>query len=121
MPTNYIAALDELAEEIAETSERKGFWDMEADELAQVVVKLALVHDEVSEALTVHRDVYDDDQVDEVTGMTSMQEADFTEELADVVIRVLDIAGFLDLEIGTAIVSKIEKNKSRPHRHGKRY
>lgn len=42
------------------------------------------------------------------------------EELADIVIRVLDLAGYLDFRIGDCIILKMEKNKNRPYKHGKR-
>lgn len=119
---HYGNALDDLAEEIFTISEYKGFWDIDSiSDLAYVPLKLALVHDEVSEALEVHREVYDDSDVDVVTQMTDMQEADFTEELADIIIRVLDIAGSFDLPIGDSVIEKIEANRRRPSRHGKRY
>ena len=53
--------------------------------------------------------------------MTAEQEQNFTEELADIVIRTLDLAGGLNLDIGSSIEAKVEKNKGRPYRHGKRY
>jgi NTP pyrophosphatase (non-canonical NTP hydrolase) len=53
--------------------------------------------------------------------LTVKQEEDLTEELADIIIRTLDLAGGLDLNIGESIMKKIEKNYERPHRHGKRY
>jgi NTP pyrophosphatase (non-canonical NTP hydrolase) len=119
---HYGTALDDLAEEVANIAEYKGFWDIEQiSDLAYIPIKLALVHDEVSEALQVHRNNYDDSDLDAVTQMTDMQEADFTEELADIVIRVLDVAGYFDLDIGDAVIEKIERNRNRPARHGKRY
>lgn len=43
----------------------------------------------------------------------------FGEELADIVIRVCDLAGYLDINLGKAIHQKMEKNKTRPRLHGK--
>lgn len=42
----------------------------------------------------------------------------FAEELADCIIRILDTAWALDLDIGSAVLAKMEYNRSRPHRHG---
>ncbi len=42
------------------------------------------------------------------------------EELADVVIRSLDLAAFLQGKLGVEIAKKHEKNKTRPFLHGKR-
>ena len=112
--------INKLADEIYETSASKGFWDIaEVSQFAIVPVKLALIGDEVSEALKVHRDEYDGSFSNNY--MTKEQEQEFTEELADIVIRTLDLAGGLDLDIGSSIEAKVEKNKTRPYRHGKRY
>lgn len=40
-------------------------------------------------------------------------------ELADIIIRVLDMSGWLGLDIGNAVKSKMEFNDSREERHGK--
>jgi NTP pyrophosphatase (non-canonical NTP hydrolase) len=42
----------------------------------------------------------------------------FVEELADVVIRAIDLAESLGLPIIDPMLKKIEKNKSRPWKHG---
>jgi NTP pyrophosphatase (non-canonical NTP hydrolase) len=112
--------LDQLAETITDNADRKGFWDITDPDL-NIPLKLALCFTEISEALEAHRELYDDAEADPLTGMTPMQEEDFTEELADAIIRVLDIAGGYELPIGDAIISKIEKNRARPPKHGKRY
>lgn len=41
-------------------------------------------------------------------------------ELADIVIRVFDLAGSLSIDLETAIVEKMAFNATRPHRHGGR-
>lgn len=41
------------------------------------------------------------------------------EELADVVIRVMDLAGYLEFRLGDCIMLKMEKNRKRPWKHGK--
>lgn len=120
---SFNEALDRLASDIYEINERKGFWDepYSDDNELTVPAKLALIVDEVSEALQVHRDTYDDADEDPVSGMTPMQEDDFAEELADILIRTLDLAAAYDLDIGDAVVYKIDKNRNRPHKHNKRY
>lgn len=42
----------------------------------------------------------------------------FAEELADIVIRVLDCAATLDINLEQEVVQKMEKNKARPIKHG---
>lgn len=41
------------------------------------------------------------------------------EEIADAIIRLLDIGASLGLDVGVALVTKVEKNKERPAKHGK--
>jgi len=44
------------------------------------------------------------------------------EELADIVIRCADAAAYWQIDLETAVLAKMERNASRPHRHGgKRY
>ena len=43
----------------------------------------------------------------------------FTEELADVIIASLSVAGKLGIDIDAAVRRKMESNKSRPWKHGK--
>lgn len=64
---------------------------------------LALVHSEVSEALEAFRK---DDKVN------------FAEELADVIIRVIDCAHGLGIDLDDEVAKKLEKNKTRGYRHG---
>lgn len=43
------------------------------------------------------------------------------EELADAVIRIMDMAAGHNLLLEQAIIAKLEYNRSRPHKHGKRF
>lgn len=121
-PMHHADALNDLAEIISDISERNGFWDVEGlGDKGVLITKLSLIHDEVSEALGVFREPYDDSDVDVITCMTEMQEEDFAEELSDIIIRVLDLAGYYDLDIGESLITKVEKNRERPYRHSKRF
>lgn len=64
---------------------------------------LALIHSEASEALEGFR--HDD-------------KANFAEELADILIRVLDCASGLEIDMDATVRSKLEKNRQRGWRHG---
>ena len=44
---------------------------------------------------------------------------DYTDELADVIIASLSVAGKLGIDIDAAVRSKMEINKARPWKHGK--
>lgn len=118
---DYARAVNDLASEISETAEAKGFWDYDdIGNLGIIPTKLILIVSEIAEALEDFRKEYDDSEEDSVTRMTSMQEDKFAEEIADIIIRALDVAGFYDFDIGHIILDKMDKNRDRPYRHGKR-
>lgn len=71
-----------------------------------VGTKLALVHSEVSEGLEGHRKTLMDDKLPHRT----MLEV----ELADAIIRAMDLAGGLGLDLGGAIAEKLAYNAVRP-------
>lgn len=68
--------------------------------------KLLLIHSEVSEAVEGYRS----DLMDDKLPHRKMIEV----ELADAVIRILDLAGALNLDLGGAIAEKFSYNVSRP-------
>jgi NTP pyrophosphatase (non-canonical NTP hydrolase) len=39
-------------------------------------------------------------------------------EMADVVIRIMDMAGYYGIDLEQAIIDKIKYNKTRPYKHG---
>lgn len=41
------------------------------------------------------------------------------EELADTVIRIFDLAEWLEIDMATEIVSKMQKNRTRSHKHNR--
>lgn len=71
-----------------------------------VGTKLALVHSEVSEGVEGHRKSLMDDKLPHRT----MLEV----ELADAIIRAMDLAGGLGLDLGGAIAEKLAFNAVRP-------
>jgi NTP pyrophosphatase (non-canonical NTP hydrolase) len=105
--TDFIAAfsLNELAYLCHANAEEKGFWeDVNIKDRRHVLSLLALITTETSEAVEAVRK---DDP------------ANFAEELADIMIRVFDVAGGLDVNIGRAVLDKMEKNRGRSFKHGK--
>ena len=57
-------------------------------------------------------------EVDELEGSVEYEE-DYVDELADVIIASLSVAGKLGIDIDAAVRRKMEINKARPWKHGK--
>lgn len=92
--------LDELAKSAHRTAMDNGWHDQEVP-FPQYI---AMIHSEVSEALEAHRKGMGYDKI--------------AEEFADVIIRIWDASIELGLELSTATLEKMEKNKCRGYRHG---
>ncbi len=45
----------------------------------------------------------------------------FEDELADAVIRIADLAGYLDIDLERHIIAKMKYNETRKEKHGKEY
>ena len=80
---------------------------------AIVAEKLCLIHSEVSEAMEASRKNLMDDKLTHRKGVEV--------ELADAVIRILDLCGALELDLDGAITEKLIFNLTRPdHKIGNR-
>lgn len=108
--------VEQVAEACFKTAKSKGWWDgyegreMTPDEIAS---KLCLIHSEVSEAL---EDVREGRMEPRVTH--DGKPVGFPSELADIVIRVFDLCGFLEIDIADAIELKMAHNEKRAFKHG---
>ena len=107
MVTDY--GLDALAAVLHETAIEKGFWEGEVnyDKLGN---KLALVHSEVTEVLEAIRKSKGSEAV--------------VEEMADIVIRLLDLyaamrdENMIEDSFDEILNKKLNINKERPRLHG---
>ena len=107
--SHFVLQFDDMAEQVHQLAKTNGFWDEDRN----VGEMIALIHSELSEGLEGHRRRTEDDHL---PGRSSLEV-----ELADAIIRIMDLAVGLGLDVGTAIVQKHVFNRSRPYRHGKAY
>jgi len=112
--------ITELQQKIHEWANRKGWWEDSPKKTRHkdwvfITSKLALVSSEISEAIEELRNgnmnVYYADESPKPEG--------FGVELADAVIRILDIAESVGMDLETLIQLKMDYNETRGHKHGK--
>lgn len=97
--------LNELAKEIYEDNVAAGWWGPEMTTSLGYATKFALIHSETSEAFEGFRKDKMDDHLTERLAVEV--------ELADQMIRTLDLAGSLGLDLDGAIREKREYNQKR--------
>jgi len=114
---NKFPRLKEWADRIA--SDEKAGFHAESELLREILnavspnfgEKIALIHSEASEALENARAGFTpDDKIPEVPGALA--------ELADVVIRIMDLCEYKQWNLIEAILIKHRFNKGRPYMHG---
>lgn len=126
--------INKLAEEVHENAKEKGWYDKEKN-LGEM---LCLIHSEVSEALEADRNdryckatplvlggladknfgatYHDDSQF--IGEYKKSVRGTFEEELADIVIRVMDLAAYRNIDLEQHIKAKMRYNSLRPVKHG---
>jgi len=108
--TDY--GLDALSALLHELANEKGFWDGEKT-YDKFGMKLALAHSEITEILEAIRKSQGSEKI--------------VEEIADTIIRLLDIYAAMRNEnivvhsLDESLENKINKNKDRPRLHGNRF
>lgn len=110
----FVDQLNDLAASIRFTSASKGF---EAPSTENIHKKLLLAVSEICEAQEELRDGHD---VAEVYYNGEKPEG-FPVEIADAIIRLLDICGSLNIDIASVIDKKIRYNMTRPEKHGRKF
>lgn len=94
-----------------EISAEHGFWDGEWSN-ERLASKIALAHSELSETLEAMRD--GNPASAKIQGFTLAEE-----EIADTIIRLMDLAQYKQWRLAEAILAKMHYNETRPHKHGR--
>ena len=114
--------LTDMSEEVHFLAVEKGWYQDDAPNFAE---KIALVHSELSETLEWYRQGrdprcihYTSTVYKDSPGVVEDKPDGIAVELADAIIRILDMCAEWDIPIAEAVQVKHEYNKTRPHRHG---
>ena len=93
-------SLSEFQKKVHTNAVEKGFWNS-----GNIPEKIACIHEEVSEVLRAYK---------------RRQDHQIPEELADIILRTLDLAEHLGVNISKELLKKYSKNLKRQYLHGKR-
>ena len=106
---SFITAWNVISARAHNNAVDKGFWTS-----TNVGEKIALIHGEVSELLETIRDP--------IVGSKKIPEySHSTEEAADIIIRLMDLCVHEGWNVAPAILAKMEYNKGRPRKHGRKF
>ena len=122
--------IKEIQQEIHKVNVEKGFWE----DRKNVGEVLMLIVSELGEALDAHRankkanvEAFDARAIDrtepedyQIDFQQCIKDT-FEDEIADTVIRILDMCEGFGIDLERHIELKLEYNKTRPYKHGKNY
>jgi NTP pyrophosphatase (non-canonical NTP hydrolase) len=110
----FVEGYRQMAAQVHNITRSKGFWDKEGVNRNQAEM-IALIHSELSEALEALRKnpTAPDKHCPSYTNLEV--------ELADAIVRIMDMGHALDLDVAGALIAKVRVNADRPAMHGRRF
>lgn len=120
MREQFIKEINEFSDEAHENAVAHGWWEKEPS-FGDLI---ALCHSELSEALEEYRKGGTQGQKSDRYHRDVLRYSDegkpegILPELADVILRILDMCGKNGWDIGRAIIEKHDFNVTRPYKHG---
>jgi hypothetical protein len=106
----FVSGFNLMATAVNRNAVLKGFWEDLDRNMGEAI---ALIHSELSEALEGLRKPGPDEHCPEFTKVEV--------ELADTIIRIMDIAAGNNWKVAEALVAKFEYNLGRSYKHGKEF
>lgn len=108
---DYGLPLYRLVHEAHGNAVKHGFWD----DPPEFGTSIALIHSELSEALEEVR------KGNPPAYTVQGKPEGYATELADAVIRIADLCGWMDIDLEAVIREKMRYNATRPYKHGKKF
>lgn len=106
----FVESWNNLQKRTYQIAKDHGWWEGEQNKAE----KIALAHSELSEALEYLR--HNNPLSDHIPEFSGVEE-----ELADLVIRVMDMSQAYGYRVAEAILAKTNFNEDRPYKHGKKF
>ena len=107
----------EMTDRVNRTNREKGHrTDSDTPDFLGVALRLALLHTEPSEAMQLLKRYGLRDPGK--PALTSLIRHDFGLELADVIIRTIDLADLMGIDLEEALKEKMLENEGRPYQYG---
>lgn len=107
----FTFSLNDLRDRIHKNALNKGFYEHEfnfSEKLMLIVSELVEAQDDFRNGLNYNHIYFEDEKP---CGIPT--------ELADALIRILDLCGYLEIDIDKVVEQKMQYNYTRPHKHGK--